>query len=108
MPSATVFVLLSAPLTEPAGMLLGRIGGVALISLALACWLARNDPTSSIVMIRIMILYNAGAIALLVFAALIEKFSGMGLWPAVLLHVVLLIRCLLSLMSRPVEKRTIT
>ncbi len=55
-------------------------------------------------MIKAMILYNAGALTLLVYAALIEKFSGIGLWPAVLMHVSLLAWCLLSLKSKPADK----
>ena len=52
-----------------------------------------------------MILYNVGAISLLVYAALIEKFSGIGLWPAILTHAGLLIWCLLSLKSKLAEKK---
>ncbi len=74
MPSATVSVLLGASITEPAGLLLGRIGGVSLISLALGCWLAKNETNSSVIMIKAIILYNAGAVALLVYAGLIENF----------------------------------
>ena len=58
-------------------------------------------------MIRAMLLYDIGATALLVYAALIEKFSAIGLWPAVLLHAVLLTWCLLTLLKRPAEKKLI-
>jgi len=105
MPSATVSVLLDAPLRESAGLLLGRLGGVSLMSLALGCWLAKNERTSSIVMVKAMILYNVGAISLLVYAALIEKISGIGLWPAILTHIGLLIWSLLSLKSELAEKK---
>lgn len=73
MPTAVVSLLLNGSLTEATGMILGRIAGVALLSLALACWQARNDSTFSIVMIRAMLLYDIGATTLLVYAALIEK-----------------------------------
>jgi hypothetical protein len=56
-------------------------------------------------MVKTMILYNVGATTLLVYAALIEKFSGIGLWPAILTHVGLLIWCLLSLKSKLAEKK---
>jgi hypothetical protein len=52
-----------------------------------------------------MILYNTVATFLLFYAALIEKFSGIGLWPAILTHVGLLIWCLLSLKSKLAEKK---
>jgi len=56
-------------------------------------------------MVKAMILYNVGAISLLVYAALIEKFSGIGLWPAILTHIGLLIWSLLSLKSELAEKK---
>jgi hypothetical protein len=52
-----------------------------------------------------MILYNVGAGSLLVYAALIEKFSGIGLWPAILTHAGLLTWCLLSVKSELAEKK---
>ena len=107
MPTAVVSLLLNGSLTEATGMILGRIAGVALLSLAIACWQARNDSTFSIVMIRAMLLYDIGATTLLVYAALIEKFSAIGLWPAVLLHAVLLTWCLLSLLKKVAEKNRV-
>ncbi len=100
IPTVTVSILLGASLTEPSGIFLGRISGAALISLAVACWLSRNDIKSSIVMIKSFVLYNAGAALLLAYAGLIEHFSGLGLWPAVLLHAGLLVWCVQSLQNK--------
>jgi hypothetical protein len=77
--------------------LLGRMGGAALISLAMACWLSKNDSKASIVIIKALTMYNISSALLLAYAGLIQHFSGIGLWPALLLHAVLLIWCLQSL-----------
>jgi hypothetical protein len=42
-PSTLVTLLLGAPLDTPAAMTVGRVAGVALIALGVACWLARDD-----------------------------------------------------------------
>ncbi|NEX91921.1 hypothetical protein [Caulobacter sp. 17J65-9] len=77
-------LILGADLTEP-GSALGRLGGVVLIGLALACWPA---PTASVAQLRALTIYN-----LLVGADLAWLGStgpaGVLLWPAVILHVAL-------------------
>jgi hypothetical protein len=93
MPATAVSLLLGPSLTEPSGILLGRIGGAALISLAIACWLSKDDSTSSIVLIKTLLVYNILAALLLGYAGLLEHFSGIGLWPALLLHTALAIWC---------------
>jgi ABC-type cobalamin transport system permease subunit len=84
VPSAVTAALLGNPLTDPAALLLARLAGVALISLAIACWLSRNHTHT--VMMKAMLTYNCSAIILLVYADYFVKISGPGLWPAVLLH----------------------
>jgi hypothetical protein len=96
VPSLVVPILLRTSLTDSGAILIGRLAGVALITIAIACWLLRND-TRSDVMVKVMLVYNIFSTALLVYAALLERISGPGLWPAVLLHVGLLVWCLSSL-----------
>ena len=100
IPSVAVSLLLGPTLTEPSGILLGRIGGAALISLAIACWMLRNDAQSSIFMIKALVFYNFAATSLLAYAGGVEHFSGLGLWPAVLLHVGLLGWCLKFILKK--------
>jgi len=97
IPAVAVSLLLGVSLTEPGGILLGRMGGAALITLAIVCWLSKNDSKISIVVTKAMVVYNTLAALLLAYAGLIQHFSGIGLWPALLLHAVLLIWCLQSL-----------
>jgi len=96
VPSLIASKLLGTSLTGPAAILIGRLAGAALITIAIACWLLRNDIRSD-VMVKVMLVYNIFSTALLVYAALVERISGPGLWPAVLLHVGLLVWCLSSL-----------
>jgi len=97
LPSVVVSLLLAAPLSESSGILLGRIAGASLISLAAACWLARNHTLPSLIMTKALIVYNAGAAILLIFATQVENFSGTGLWPAVLLHTGMFAWCVQSI-----------
>lgn len=97
IPMVVVSLLLGVSLTDHSGILLGRIGGAALLSLATACWLSRNHPQSSIILTKALVMYNTSAAILLFYAAQIEKFSGLALWPAIILHAGLLTWCIQSL-----------
>lgn len=103
VPSLVVSVLLGTSLTGASAILIGRLAGAALITIAFACWLSRNDTQIS-VMVKVMLAYNIFSTALLVYAALVERISGPGLWPAVLLHVGLLVWCVSSMRNRVAVK----
>jgi hypothetical protein len=59
-----------------------RIAGVALLSLAIACW-----PNSQQLG---MLTYSLGAAGVLLFHGLTADFRGTLLWPAILAHLILL------------------
>lgn len=98
VPSLFVMLLLGDKLVEPAGILISRLAGVALFSLAIICWFFRNVP-DALVIVRTMLLYNVAAFALLVYASLMG-FSGLGLWPAVLAHIGLALWCIQTLKKK--------
>ena len=102
LPSIIVSLLLGTTITEPAAILICRLTGTALFTIAIICWLSRSDAQSTF-MVKAMLVYNITSITILVYAALVEKIYGPGLWPAVLFHLVLLIWCLYSL-RKPVQK----
>ncbi len=87
-PSMLASILLGASLDTP-GLVVARVAGAALLGLATACWLARNDPQGRAGLIAALLLYNTAAVAVLVHAGVSVGLFGIGLWPAVVLHVAL-------------------
>jgi hypothetical protein len=100
VPDLVLSLLLGVSLLEPSGILLSKLSGIALVSLAIACWQARDNTQASIVITKAFVFYNSSAALLLLYASLIEHLSGIGLWPAVLLHIALLVWCASSLLKR--------
>ena len=94
-PSQTAKLLLGAGLGSPESMLVGRVGGAALLSIGLSCWLERNrDPSVSARGLVVgLLVYNAAVVVLLAYAANVGKMNGIGTWPVVGLHSALLIWC---------------
>ena len=82
LPDAVVRLLLGAEISGTA-VPLGRVAGVALLALGLACWLERGRAASALT--RAMLLYNCGVAAVLAMAG-VSGMIGVLLWPAVALH----------------------
>ena len=98
-PSPVVSLLIGSPLDSGTGSLMGRLAGVALLTLGLVCWLARNKqqgggPAGPV---AAMLFYNVAAATLLAYARLGLGFSGIGLWPAVAVHAALALWCIACL-----------
>jgi hypothetical protein len=87
-PSAMVVLLLGEPLTAPAPLIIVRIGAAGLLSLGVACWLARGDTQSRAArgLIAAMLLYNVAAVALLAYAGVGVGLHGVALWPGAAIH----------------------
>jgi hypothetical protein len=107
-PSAPVALLLGSSLDSLAGMVATRIAGAALLSLGVACWLARHDGQSRAAagLIAAMLLYNSAVAAVLVYAGIGMRLTGVGIWPAILLHAALAVWCLACLRAMPVKVAT--
>ena len=71
--------------------LIGRVAGAAVLGLSVASWLARDEGggRARSPLLAGLLIYNAVAVVLLVFAGVVVSMVGLLLWPAVLYHVVL-------------------
>ena len=100
-PALTVFMLFGAPLDAPAGLLVGRVAGAALLALGLACWLAQPDEQSRAAqgLVTAMLFYNIAAVTAFVYAGIGLGLSGSGIWPAALVHTALAVWCTACLWS---------
>src|SRR6185436_2217673 len=103
VPSAVAQVLLGVPLEAPAALTVARVAGTALLALGVACWFASFDPQSRAArgMISAMVLYNLGAAIILGAAGIRSEETGIGLWPAVILHVTMAVWCVMNLLVQP-------
>jgi hypothetical protein len=103
-PAVVVRLLLGGELLG-AGIPLGRVAGVALLALAIACWFASSDTQSCAArgIVSAMALYNLGVVLILSAAGIQSHPVGVALWPAVILHAAMTIWCITSLMRRPVK-----
>src|SRR5262249_52403918 len=101
-PSLTAELLLGTGLVEPAALVLGRVTGVALLAVGVACGLAQRDERSGAQtgMVAGLLLYNVGVPMLLIYAALVSLMQGPVLWPASVGHMLLAVWCVASLRSR--------
>ena len=82
-PSATVALLVGAPLETPAALSVARVGGAGLLTLGVACWLARGDSQSGTArgLVAALVLYNVAAAAVLAYAGAGFGLHGVALWP---------------------------
>ena len=88
-PSWSSEFLLGEGLTSPAALVVARIGGAALISIAVACGLEKQ--------VAGLLVYNFAVPIVLVHARITSHLEGRGFWPACVLHVGLTVWCVLHL-----------
>jgi Kef-type K+ transport system membrane component KefB len=107
-PSTMVALLLGLPLDTPAALTVARVGGAGLLSLGVACWLARDDSQSRAArgLVAAMLLYDVAAVAILAFAGIRFGLHGVALWPAVVLHTVMTVWCVACLSRSPLNMTT--
>lgn len=96
VPAMYVQILLGGTLDTPAALTVGRVGGAALLTVGVACWLSRENGRS---LVAAMLLYNVVVVGILVYAALALALAGLGLWPAIAFHVAFAFWCLACLRS---------
>ena len=79
-PPIVVRLLLGADIAG-AGIVVSRVAGIALIALGVACW--PGPPRVG------MLTYSAAVTLYLAYVGFVGGLSGILLWPAVVLHVIL-------------------
>jgi hypothetical protein len=87
LPQAVARLLLGANL-DGAGIAVGRVAGIALLSLGLLCWMSRQD-TNKTAVLTAMLAYNLLVTAYLVYLGFDGNLVGRLLWPAVGIHALL-------------------
>jgi hypothetical protein len=78
-----------------------RVGGVALLTLGTASWLALGDADSRAAraLVAAMVVYNLGVALILGAVGVRSQSTGIAVWPAVLLHAAMTVWCIVSLLS---------
>jgi hypothetical protein len=94
-PAWVGMILLGARFDTPADSIVGRVAGSALLALAVGCFGAREEQNSraASAIVSAMLCYNVVTLVVLAYAAIGLRFSGLGLWPAIVLHLVMAIWC---------------
>jgi len=88
VPSVTASLLFGAALETSAAVTLARVGGAAILALAIVCWLARDaQGLAARGLVTAMVFYNLVVGGVLAFASISDGLHGMMLWPAVAFHV---------------------
>ena len=84
VPSQLATLLLGSSLDGPAALTLARVAGVALVALALTCWLARHDGQSRAVrgLVGAMSVYHPGVAIVLAYA----RYRTLAIGPGPLAH----------------------
>jgi multisubunit Na+/H+ antiporter MnhG subunit len=103
IPSSVTTLLIGAQLTTAAALTVARVGGAGVLSLGVACWLARGDAQSggARALVVAMLLYNVAAVVILGDASMQSQPVGVALWPVVVLHSAMAAWCVLNLVRTP-------
>ncbi len=105
-PSETITMLLGSPLTTSSAIVLGRVAGMALLTIGVASWFVHYDWQSRAArgLVTAMAIYNLGAALILGLAGIQLVSVGMALWPVVILHAAMFVWCIASLMRKPTSQ----
>jgi len=99
VPASLAPILIGAPLDGPAGVVMARLAGWALVSLGVACWYGGRDAQSraAVGIVAGMLVYNIATTGLLAIARFSLGLTSLGLLPAAALHAALALWCITCL-----------
>ena len=95
--------LLLGATPEGVGVPLGRLAGIGLLALGIACLPSEDPPRRSTLLG--LLAYNGGVFILVLWLGLATPFHGLLLWPTAGLHGILTALLAKLLMSNPVVTR---
>ena len=87
-PTVAVRLLLGGDISG-ASIPLGRVAGLSLLSLVIACWPGRDPIRNTAAALRAMLTYNSLVTLYLLYLGICGEWVGLLLWPAVALHGIL-------------------
>ena len=90
--------LLFGAIPKGPGAGFGRLAGIALIGLGVACLPSKLEGARDHA-VRVLLLYNVSASLLLAWIGLATTFRGIVLWPIVIVHALIAMALALSLRS---------
>ncbi|HET7167512.1 MAG TPA: hypothetical protein VFI94_20425 [Pseudolabrys sp.] len=95
LPAVLFAVLLGLDHATVDAIFVGRLAGAALLAIGIASWMARTDTRTpaQLGLLTGILIYNAAATLLLAYAGAVLKMMGVLLWPAVVIHAVLVVWC---------------
>jgi hypothetical protein len=107
VPREAFSILLAVDKAAPEATFVARVAGAALLAIGIASWLARKDQSSPAQrgLLVGVLTYDLSAAALLAYAGISLRMTGIALWPAVGLHSVLGAWCIKCLLTSPREHR---
>lgn len=101
VPANAALLLFGTSPEGPAAMTVARLGGLGLLSLGIACWLAPDGASAATRgIVKAMLIYNAGAAGIFAYAGGALGLHGALLWPAAGLHAAMTAWCLLRLAAK--------
>lgn len=102
IPVTAVSLLLGSTLDGAASIIVARVTGAALITVGMMNWAGRSEPNGKAAkgIIGGMVFYNVAVVGLLVYAFFGARLTGIGLWPAVILHVGLAAWCIAAIRAK--------
>lgn len=101
VPGVVAELLFASPLAG-AGVIMARIGGMGLVGLAVACWLARGEASLR-AGVAGMFVYNLLTGVYLLFIGFGGVAVGIFLWPVALFHSVVAVLFAVFRHQRPME-----
>ena len=106
VPGVVAELLLGSDLPE-IGAVTARVAGIALVALALGCWLGRRDR-GGFSALAALLAYNAITAIYLGWLGLDDVFVGPLLWPAVVVHAVVAVLLGIAVWQSTVEQPAIS